>query len=425
MTFAPIRSRGHDAGQASDSVRSVRRHRTGFWLIAFAFATAMAFSTVPTPLYSIYQTRDGFSTFAVTVVFAAYAIGVLTSLLLAGHVSDSVGRKRVLIAALALELGSAVLFLTVLSFPGLVVARVISGLGVGLMTATATAHLQELHAAHRPGASTERFAIVSTAANIGGIGLGSLVSGVLAQFVASPLRVPYLVFVALLLVAVAAVTLTPETVEARFARPAYRPQRLGTGQQGLASYLAAVGGGFASFAVLGLFTSVAPGFVAGTLHHHSHALAGLVTFAVFGASALAQMLTGRLTARVRTFAGLVVPAIGIAVVTISLDAPSFALFLIGGIAAGAGAGVLFKSSIGAVAAASLPAKRGEALAGLFLVSYLGLALPIVGIGVATRYLATTTVMAWFAVAFVALLAVVGVLTTRPHTADIRTERTKS
>ncbi|HKC26828.1 MAG TPA: hypothetical protein VKB75_02340, partial [Jatrophihabitans sp.] len=80
MTYAPIRSRGDDTGEVPDSVRSVRRHRTGFWLIAFAFATAMAFSTVPTPLYSIYQTRDGFSTFAVTVVFAAYAIGVLTSL---------------------------------------------------------------------------------------------------------------------------------------------------------------------------------------------------------------------------------------------------------------------------------------------------------------------------------------------------------
>jgi MFS family permease len=412
-------------GVLDTPVRPAVGYRTGFWLIAFAFAIAMAFSTVPTPLYPLYQARDGFSAFAVTLVFAAYAVGVLTSLLLAGQVSDWVGRKRVLVAALTLELGSAVLFLTSLSLPGLVVARVISGLGVGLMTATATAYLQELHSRHLPGASPERFAIVSTAANIGGLGLGPLVSGVLAQFVAAPLRAPYFVFVALLLVAVAAVTLAPETVEARFERPAYRPQRLSTGQQDPGRYLAAVGGGFASLAVLGLFTSVAPGFVGATLHDRSHALAGLIAFAVFGASALAQTLTARLTQRVRAFTGIVVPAVGIAVVTIGLSTPSFALFLIGGIVAGVGTGVLFKSSIAAVAATSLPAERGDALSGFFLVSYLGLTLPVVGIGVATRYVATTTAMTWFAVSFAALLAAVGLLGNRRSTTGVRAERTTS
>jgi MFS family permease len=83
----------------------------GFWLISEAFLTAMAFSTVPTPLYPLYQQRDGFSSFTVTVVFAAYAVGVVTSLLLLGHVSDWVGRRRVLIPALGLEVLAAALFL--------------------------------------------------------------------------------------------------------------------------------------------------------------------------------------------------------------------------------------------------------------------------------------------------------------------------
>src|SRR4051794_30765170 len=75
-------------------------HGTGFWLIAAVFAISMAFSTVPTPLYPIYQQQDGFTPFTVTVVFAVYAVGVVTSLLLAGHVSDWIGRKRVLLPAL-------------------------------------------------------------------------------------------------------------------------------------------------------------------------------------------------------------------------------------------------------------------------------------------------------------------------------------
>ncbi|HEY0698787.1 MAG TPA: hypothetical protein VGD43_13370, partial [Micromonospora sp.] len=51
--------------------------------------------------------------------------------------------------------------------------------------------------------------------------------------------------------------------------------------------------------------------------------------------------------------------------------------------------------------------------GLFLISYLGLIVPAVGIGVATRYVAATTAMAWFTGALLVVLAVVGGLSRRP------------
>src|SRR3954463_10984352 len=102
---------------ASRRRASARRHGVGFSLIAFAFLTSMAFSTVPTPLYPLYMAKDGFSTFMVTVVFAAYAVGVVISLVLAGHISDWAGRKKVLIPAIGLELVAAVLFLTDTSLP--------------------------------------------------------------------------------------------------------------------------------------------------------------------------------------------------------------------------------------------------------------------------------------------------------------------
>src|SRR5438067_8409372 len=108
----------------------------------------MAFSTIPTPLYVLYQQRDGFSSFVVTVVFAVYAVGVIASLLLVGHVSDWVGRRRVLIPALGIEVLAAVLFVMWPALPGLIVARFVSGLGIGMITATAL--LRDLHALARP-----------------------------------------------------------------------------------------------------------------------------------------------------------------------------------------------------------------------------------------------------------------------------------
>jgi MFS family permease len=391
------------------------RHGAGFWMIGGVFAAAMAFSTVPTPLYPLYQARDHFSTFTVTVVFAVYAVGVLVSLLLAGHVSDWVGRRRVLLASLALELLAAVVFLAAPALPGLIAARVLTGLGVGMLTATATAHLQELHAVHRPGASAQRFETVATVANIGGLGLGALAAGLLAQFVRAPLVVPYLAFVVLLPAGAGAVLLTPETVPEPPTRPAYRPQRISTRHGGPASYLAASAAGFVAFALFGLFTSLAPGFVAGTLHHPSRALAGLVVSAVFGASALAQTLSGRLSEPARRRTGLASTAGGVLLLTVSVQIASLAGFLIAGIASGAGAGLLFRSAVGTVAGMARPEKRGEALAGLFVIAYLGLVVPPVALGVATRYTTAATALTWFSAVQLALLAAVAVLARRAAT----------
>ncbi|MEY9836272.1 hypothetical protein [Streptacidiphilus sp. EB103A] len=121
---------------------------------------------------------------------------------------------------------------------------------------------------------------MSTAANIGGLGVGPLVSGILAQYLGAPLRMPYLVFGTLLLIAVAAVALTPETVGTRSLKPLPRPQRISVDHGDPVGYISACAAGFAAFAVFGLFTSVAPGFISGTLPQSSRALAGLVVFSV-------------------------------------------------------------------------------------------------------------------------------------------------
>src|ERR1700753_4503830 len=144
---SPSPSRAAGAGP------SARRHRAGFWLVAYAFAVTMAFSAIPTPLYVLYQARDGFGSLTLTVIFAVYAAGVAVSLLLAGHLSDWAGRRRMLAAAIVGNLVSGGLFLTWLFVPGLLVARVVSGVSIGLLTAAATAHPTEPQRGGRAGRS--------------------------------------------------------------------------------------------------------------------------------------------------------------------------------------------------------------------------------------------------------------------------------
>ena len=255
-----------------------RRLGAGLWAVVFAFMAAMAFSTVPTPLYTLYQARDGFSTFIVTVIFAAYAAGVIVALFAAGHVSDWLGRRRALVPAVLLSAVSAIVFLTWRELPGLLVGRVLSGLSVGVVTATATAYLAELHLRARRGASPARAQLLATTANLGGLGLGPLLAGLLAQSVGAPLTVPFVLFLVLLTAAAVAVALAPETVSRPSPRPAYRPQRVAVPAEARGRFFGAAAGGVVAFAAFGLFTSLAPTFLAVTLGRTSHALAGVPAF---------------------------------------------------------------------------------------------------------------------------------------------------
>src|SRR6266566_5063174 len=358
----------------------------GFWIVGYVFAVTMAFSTIPTPLYVLYQARDHFGALLVTVIFAAYAVGVMASLFLAGHVSDWLGRRRMITIALAVNMASGIVFLAWPAVPGLIAGRVISGTSIGMLTATAAAYLSELRAAARPGQQPGRRAEVeATAANLGGLGLGALLAGLLAQYAGHGPQLPFLVSEALMAGGALALAAAPETVARPRPRPRHHPQRVSVPAAGRPAFLAAVFATVAAVALPGLFTSLAPGFIAGTLGDRSHAPAGLAAFVVFGAAALAQIALSRAATSRQLSIGLTALILGLAVVTIAVWLPSLTLFLLGGALAGAGAGAAFKGSVSAVIAIAPHARRGETLAGLFLAAYFGIAVPVPGLGLATQF----------------------------------------
>src|SRR4029077_18521516 len=126
-------------------VQGPTRYELGFWVVLFALLAVMALGTAPSPLYGLYQRRDGFSTFTITLIFAAYSAGTVVSLFLAGSVSDWYGRKTVLIPGVLLSAVSAVVFLVWRDLPGLYLGRILTGVSVGVVSAAATAYETELH----------------------------------------------------------------------------------------------------------------------------------------------------------------------------------------------------------------------------------------------------------------------------------------
>src|SRR6201985_1106177 len=156
--------------------------RAAFWLLALVLTITMLGTTLPTPLYVIYQGRWHFSAAVVTVTFAVYAVAVIATLLLAGRSSDQAGRRPVLAAALGASALSTIAFIWAPGVGALIAARIVSGLSAGLMTGTATAALTEL----APAAAGRRASLVGTAAQQGRLGLGALLARLLGQHAPQP-----------------------------------------------------------------------------------------------------------------------------------------------------------------------------------------------------------------------------------------------
>jgi MFS family permease len=368
--------------------------------VAFVFVAVMALGTVPSPLYGLYRARDHFSLFTVTVIYAVYAVGVIGALLLAGHLSDLYGRRRLLLVSLGLAITSAVVFVVSQSLQGLLVARLISGISIGIVASTATAYLAELHAIGHPQAAAARAQLTASAVNVGGLAVGALVAGLLAQWVAHPLTLPYLVFGAALVLGAIGVALAPETRETPEPRPRYRSQRLSVPQVDRSRYFAAALSTFMAFAANGLFAGLAGLFLADTLGHPSLALAGAVLCAMFGAGVVAQFLTAAWPVTRVLAAGMaaIVVGIGLAVLAVWLRPPSLALFIAGGAPIGAGSGAIFKGAVGTVMSISPPDRIAESLTGVFLSAYVGISLPVVGAGIAlARHVSPKDTLLGFAI----------------------------
>src|SRR5260370_6830388 len=116
-----------DQSPAAERSRPAVPRRVAFWLLAFVFGVTMLSTTLPTPLYDIYQAQGHFSAAIVTVTFAVYAAGVLVTLLLTGRASDQAGRKPVLPAALGCSALTTLAFFLPLNGGVLMAARILPG----------------------------------------------------------------------------------------------------------------------------------------------------------------------------------------------------------------------------------------------------------------------------------------------------------
>lgn len=372
-TSPPIR-RG-DLGSAALPGLSEKPPRRAFWSVSFGVLVVFMASAIPTPLYPLYQDKLGFSGVVLSLIFSLYVCGTLAVLLLVGNLSDNIGRRPVLLLALASALLGSLAFLALPGISGLLVGRTLHGIAVGVFGAAGAATLADLE----PHGDRSRAALFATVANMLGLVVGSLLSGELAQYAPLPLRLPWLVEIAFLMVA----TILIWNLSNDWRRPSpgwWRPQPLHLPKSIRRLFVAAAAAGFSLSAIMGLFLSLVPDLVGSVLHLSGPARSGEIVALLFGASAAAELLLRHLPTRTAISGGLIAMIAGLASIIAAELMTSVPLFLLGTLGAGIGQGLTLTGALAAVNLASPSGQRSEIVSSLYVFNYLGLAVPVLGVG---------------------------------------------
>ena len=280
----------------------------------------------------------------------------------------------------------------------LLVGRVLSGLSAGVFTGTATAAVIEA----APEMWRTRAAAVATVANIGGLGMGPLLAGLLVEYAPAPLHLSFIVHIVLALLAGVAVLVVPETSQ-RTGRIGV--QRLSVPAEVRTVFVIASLAAFAGFAVTGLFAAVAPSFLSEVVGIDNHAVAGLISSSIFAASAVAQVAAGKMNPHRAVAIGCAILVVGMVILAVALQFSSLVGIIAAAVVAGIGQGISFSRGLAAVAERTPADRRAEISSSYFVIAYVAISLPVVGVGLAGQRWGLQTAGETFAVAVAILSAI--------------------
>ncbi|WP_116201222.1 MFS transporter [Amycolatopsis circi] len=361
----------------------VLSRRASSVLVGFVAVLLSAASTVPSPIYVVYQKEWRFDDSTVTVVFGVYCVSVLVSMLLFGSLSDLVGRRPVILLAVGAVSVATVVFLFAQGLPGLIAARAVQGFGGGIGASALAAALLEL----APAGARWRGVLSGSVTPIIGIGAGALGSGLLVEYGPWPTRLPYAILLGLLVVSGLFVVLVPETAPCgagslcRQFRLA--PRRIHVPSSARRAFTVLSSTIVAVWAVGGLYMALGPSVAAAVLGSPSRALGGTVIAVLAGSAALAQVGCHRMAPRPQLAAGAVAQLAGLVGVQASLLAGSQSAFLLGTVVLGFGWGCSNMAAFRLASALAPPERLGELVAATNIVAYLGTVAPTVAAGFAT------------------------------------------
>lgn len=404
----PTTSHFAEAGpaQAGPARRFGRISReASFWVVALMMFLITVASSVPTPLYSVYQEKWHFSAVTVTVIFAVYALVLLAALLIVGRLSDYLGRRPVLIAGLAISAAACVVWWLAPGTGALYAARAMQGAGVGLATGAIGASLLELEPAGRHLAG-----LLTSGAQMLGLAVGALGAAALVQYAPYPTKLVWWLLLAAFVAGLLAVVLMPEPGSRRpgwleSLRPQVRiPRALRT------TFAAALPSLVAVWALSAFYLSLGPELAAQLLHSANFLWGGLAVFLLVGVGSVTAIAVARIAPRTCMVGGCLVLLLGTGLTLGAIAGSLSALFLLGTAVAGLGFGPAWTGAYRLLVSDVAAGDRAGLVAAIFITAYLSFSLPVVIAGLASQHFGIRDTALVYSAAIALLVAAAATLT---------------
>lgn len=353
--------------------------RSQFVLLASTFAIFMVAAGAPSPLYAVFQHQWGFSATMLTAIFAVYALSLLVTLLIAGSLSDYIGRRPIILSAIVFEAIAMTILALAQNAGWLITARVIQGIATGLATSALSASLIDTEPDDKPGLGHLANAVVPLAS----LGIGALGAASLVLYLPWPTHLVFWILCLACLFVAVGVARMAETVEPKPGwRRALVPVILIPGEA-RSTFVAVAPCLIAGWALSGLYMSLGPSVANQLTHGHHHLLGGLVILGLTGAGATSSAFFRRRPNNHLIMAGTVMSAAGLGFTVFSVTTSNASIFLLGTIIAGIGFGPAFTGSFRSIMEKSPADKRAGLASAVYVISYIAFGAPVIIAGIAT------------------------------------------
>ncbi|EMJ4646924.1 MFS transporter [Serratia marcescens] len=359
--------------------KNAQASRMGILLfLALALMSALLNSSAPTPLYPLYQQQLALSSVSLTVVYGAYAAGVLIALFGVGNLSGKVKDLRsMIVPALLVVLSGALLFARADTFAMMLMARLLAGVGTGALTGAANIALVRFGS--RDGGKNA--ALIATLSFTTGLALGPIFSGIALQTGFHPTTLPF-VFI-MVIAAVAALGVMFSWPRGVVTAPTHAAPAA-TEKSSLLDGLRATGGKFyvcagalfICWALAASILAIGPSVAETLLGLHARGVFGYAIAVYLLIAGISQILSRRLNARHSLLFGCLAQVLAAVVFAVAIQWHSLWLAAAGLVVAGYAYGAIFVGSATLVNLISPPASHARLLSLFYVIAYIANWVPI-------------------------------------------------
>lgn len=367
-----------------------------YFAVAVASAVLLIAATIPTPLYQLYREAFHFSNFTLTFIFGIYSFGVIPSLLIFGPLGDAICRRRVIMLAVGLAAIGIAVLMTAQGVLWLMAGRLLVGVAVGAIQGNSSAALVEM----QPRGDRRKAGITITTSTVGGAAAGTLISGIIAQYLPDPFVLPYALELGLLITAFVMVASIQEAASPVFSFAGFHHPHVPRGI--LPHFMAASLGGGLVWSVAGIFMALIPSYVSNLLHEQNLAVGGALVSTMLIASIVVQLVFSKLSSFRLLISGLGAAVIGMVIVVTAWHISLFVLMIVGSIICGAAIGMAYLGSISEINILATPTQRGGVNSLYFVIVYLFFSIPTIILGFASTHLGLYAAIYTFVVILIGL-----------------------